>query len=573
MRKKILFTLVLAALGLPAAAQSWDQALKFSENIYGGSARSIAMGNALTAVGGDPGSLGLNPAGGAVAGYSQFFLSPAISISATKAQGFSPEGGEPIGFGDLVSSGYTRAKMPNMGFIVNMDTGRRHGLKRVSFGFAANSVNDYTYKTTASGTYFGKNSFAGSLASLAQGYTPEVLSGDWYSEGVGNEPDWSAMAGFRSGIFDHIGSNNYLGVTDVTVGGYPEAAGPLYQRYGLKTKGFKQDLIVNVSANFNDKFYIGANIGFTTLQYSESEYWEEMPDNPSEFPNIEYDGGATVATLNSVLAKKVYGVSGSGAYLKAGFLWRPIAGLRVGAAIQTPTLMNMTGRTTWYAESNLSGISFSPSKSPEDEWIYSLRMPFRWNAGLAYSFGSFAVVSIDYEMADYSMSKYGGRSEFGYSAGAWSDQNADIHDALGLGHNVRVGMEFKPSPELALRVGYNYLSGAQKNWLVWDNADPANPVLYLEPLTSKERAAQSSQLVSFGAGYSFGSFFTDFALRLRFQPTSYYTPYHHYESGATVYDKIAADYIDKAGILEKVVPEVAVSATGIDAVLTFGWRF
>ena len=68
------------------------------------------MGNALTAVGGDLGSIGLNPAGSAVAGYTQFVITPSLSITATKAQGYDFEGLDPIGLGDRVSTGYTRAK-------------------------------------------------------------------------------------------------------------------------------------------------------------------------------------------------------------------------------------------------------------------------------------------------------------------------------------------------------------------------------------------------------------------------------------------------------------------------------
>ncbi|MBR4734492.1 MAG: hypothetical protein IK052_00215 [Bacteroidales bacterium] len=563
--KKTIILFLCAVLALPAAAQSWDQAQMFSQNIYGGTARSIAMGNAFTAVGGDLGSIGINPAGGAVAGYSQFLITPSLSITATQAQGYDAGGLDPIGLGDRVSTGYTRAKMPNIGFMINMDTGRRHGLKRVSFGFVSNATNDYTYRANASGSYYGKYSYSGSLASLAQGYTPEAIGGDWYNTGYGLEPDWSAMMGARSHIFDHVGENSYLGVTDLMVGGKPEAAGQLFQKYGYQTRGYKHDIVMNFSTNFNDKFYIGANLGFTTLSYTEAEYWEEMPDDPSTFPKIEYDGGATVATLNSILAKRSYSVSGTGVYFKAGVLWRPIAGLRLGAAIQTPTLVNMTGRLTWYGETNLKGIYFSPSKSPEDEWVYALRMPFRWNAGLAYSFGSFAVLSVDYEMADYSLCRYRGRGEFGYSDGNWGDQNADIHDALGLGHNIRAGFEFKPMESLAIRVGYNFLSGSQKNWLVWDLEDPANPQLFLESLTKEERAAQATHLVSFGAGYSIGGFFADLAVRLRFMPSSYFTPYRYYTSGANVYDKV----VDVAAE----VPEVVVSATGIEPVLTLGWRF
>ena len=71
-------TVISLLLGLSAAfgyAQTAYDALLFSENDYEGTARSVAMGNAFTALGGDLGSIGINPAGSAVAGYSQFTLS------------------------------------------------------------------------------------------------------------------------------------------------------------------------------------------------------------------------------------------------------------------------------------------------------------------------------------------------------------------------------------------------------------------------------------------------------------------------------------------------------------------
>ena len=137
MKKIILFTLA-SALAVTASAQSWQDALLYSENEYGGTARSIALGNALTAVGGDLGSLGINPAGSAVAGYSQITVSPALSFSVAQATSDNPE----LAYGDRVSTLYTRMKLPNLGMVAIINTGRRHGIKRVSFGFLYNSTAD-----------------------------------------------------------------------------------------------------------------------------------------------------------------------------------------------------------------------------------------------------------------------------------------------------------------------------------------------------------------------------------------------------------------------------------------------
>lgn len=551
MRKTLLFILG-AALALPAAAQSWDQAQLFSEEIYNGTARSMAMGNALTAVGGDLGSVNINPAGSSVAGYSQVVVTPGLSISVANAQGYSDEGLEPLGLGNKVNSSFVRMKLPNIGFILNMETGRRHGLKRLSFGFLANSTNDFTGRMNSSGVLYGKNSFAGSLASLADGYSPTILGGDWYLPG----PEWSAMAGYRSGIFDQYGQDRYLAVTDIMVNGKTEAVKPLFQRYGEQTKGFKHDIILNLSANWENKFYLGANLGVTVMNYVQSEYWEEQPADPSNFPPIEYDDGAKIGTFNSLLAKRMYQVTGSGIYFKAGFLWRPFAGFRIGAAVQTPTLMNMTGRLAWQAESNISGMNFSPAMSPEDKWTYAMTMPFRFNVGLAYSFGSFAVLSVDYEMADYSHNTYRSRSEF-RDEDTWVDVNADITDVLGVSHYLRAGLEFKPIPALSIRAGYNLLTTPQKNWLNYDYT--------VTPLTHEEKQRQNRHIASFGAGYSIGPFFADIAVRLRFLPTTYYVPYYKYTYAANYQNK----FIDELAE----VPMVMVSAKGIDTTLTLGWRF
>lgn len=60
--------MAVAVLGYGQTA--YDAQL-FSENNYEGTARSVAMGNAFTALGGDLGGISINPAGSAVSPYSQ----------------------------------------------------------------------------------------------------------------------------------------------------------------------------------------------------------------------------------------------------------------------------------------------------------------------------------------------------------------------------------------------------------------------------------------------------------------------------------------------------------------------
>ncbi|MBR2747322.1 MAG: hypothetical protein IKD95_03090, partial [Bacteroidales bacterium] len=174
--KKILAVAFLFGMALQAGAQTWVDALEFSDNDYLGTARSVGMGNAMTAVGGDLGSLTFNPAGSAVATYSQFTITPGLSFSTVTAEGTQlDDAGYPIGFENKYRTPFSRMKMPNFGVMMVYDTRNRSGLKRVSFGIVGNMTRDYTNWLRADGTN-ANTTLAGCLASQADGLPIEVVS-------------------------------------------------------------------------------------------------------------------------------------------------------------------------------------------------------------------------------------------------------------------------------------------------------------------------------------------------------------------------------------------------------------
>ena len=125
--RKTAICIILALTAICGYAQTAYDALLFSEANYEGTARTTAMGNAFTALGGDLGSVTINPAGSAVAGYSQITLTPALTLSANTAQGVLP----PVNNGSLpyfenkMRSMDTRFSIPNFGVNLNFDTHRR----------------------------------------------------------------------------------------------------------------------------------------------------------------------------------------------------------------------------------------------------------------------------------------------------------------------------------------------------------------------------------------------------------------------------------------------------------------
>ena len=558
--KKVLTFILGTAVTVAAAAQDWQDARFFTENNYIGTARTLGMGNAVTAVGGDPGSISINPAGSSVASYSQFVLSPGFTLSTTTASGVVAEGStSAVGLGNSINTNYGRFSLPNVGAIFTVNTGRRSGWKRTSFGFMLNSTNNYTGRFNASGVN-ETTSYAASLASSAEGYSENVLGSEswWYDGGdLARMPKWVDMMGYRAGMFNGIpgAPGVYQAVTEVRdASGDLWVAAPLFQKYGQQTYGNKYDVVFNFSANYNDVFYIGANVALTSLSYSLSEYFYEAPDNVEDFPVIEYTDG-TRASLASLQMKHNYTLRSTGVYGKLGMLWRPVAGLRLGAAVQTPAIQAFTARQAFSGEVVMTGKSLPASTTPEDSWTFRMREPWRFNVGAAYSFGSFAVVSADYELANYASIRYlasGGSTMPSYL----EDANLDIRDALGVAHQVRVGMEFKPVEPLAIRVGYNLVTYGQKNWLEDDYSTT--------PLTSAEKMSLNKTNVSFGVGYSFGSFFLDAACRFRFAPKEYLTPYFYYD-----YSSYTNKYIDWSDL----TPEVEIKPNMVDVILTAGWRF
>ena len=163
------------------------------------------------------------------------------------------------------------------------------------------------------------------------------------------------------------------------------------------------------------------------------------------------------------------------------------------------------------------------------------------NIGLAYTFGSWGLISADYEICNYGTMKFKGSSD---SREYFNNVNEDISNLFGKSHFFRAGLEVKPISWLAVRAGYNIKgSGEVKNG--W----------------GEKLAPVYTQNASFGLGYSSkDSFFADFALRKTIVPDEYFMPY--------------SDYIfDDKGNVTTYAPEILNQQSLWKVFLTFGWRF
>ena len=320
---KSTFTIIATAL-LAAAyanAQTAADAFLFSENNYEGTARTVAMGNAFTALGGDIGSVTFNPAGTAVAKYSQFSFTPGLTFSSNTTQGVPYNGEELTYFQRQMKSSTTALNLPQLGMVMNWNTNRTSGLKNVSFGFTVNKTNSWNEDVYASGTN-SKTSFMGAMAAGASGLIANNLASE---DAFFNNQPWRDVVGYQSGMISPYATDEYgdlfIGASEALYdNGDIAVPGKLAQTYGRYVQGDKFEYLFTAAANFSDFIYVGASFGLVSLSYDYLEYFKEAAEDPHDFENVFSDaqGNEYTAYFKDMRFKYNYEVDGSGYFGKLG---------------------------------------------------------------------------------------------------------------------------------------------------------------------------------------------------------------------------------------------------------------
>ena len=554
--KKTVITILMAFFVISGYSQSAYSAMMLSENDYEGTARTAAMGNAFTALGGDLGAVSINPAATAVAKYSQVTLSPGISIISSTAAGVSPyENGDLPYFEKTMKSTRALFNLPNIGVAITFNTGRKTGVKSFSAAFVMNKTASYGQNVYAAGTN-STTSFIGQMAYEASvnGYPSSSLA----SDNAFDIMPWKPVIGYKTGMIEPY-EDIYVAATEKVYNDKTAfMGGTVQQNYGRNISGNKYDYLLNFGLNISDFVYIGLNLGLTSANYSYSEYFTEKAIDPSEF-EIGYvdNDGNPIPSLTKYFDKMKYSssyhYSGMGYFAKLGVIVTPIEGVRIGAAIQTPTAMSVNESWEESGETEFTGANGGKysSESPYGENKWSFSSPFHANVGVAYTFNKVGLISLDYELSDYGSIKY--RNSAYTDRDILEDINDEIRNSYGVAHKVRVGGEFKPIPALALRAGYNLnVSGEKAVWDGWEYAK-------VKPTLSHKAAL--------GIGFSSNkSFFADLALTRSFLPKEYFMPYSDYVFKYTKDEELIVDPNYYA-------PEILIKPSLWNVILTIGFRF
>lgn len=437
-----------------------------------GTARGMALGGAFTSLGGDMTSIAVNPAGLGMYQRNEITLTPILSVTGAETPGTMPYAG----------NNKTRFAMANVGVAINLYESASSSLTSLTFGFGMNRVADfnrrYSFSTESRydpndptrlmptiadvfGQQLGQNGvFPNESGALGYNgvnpyFWPAVLGYNGYMISTYSDPEGQPMW-----VPDCIGSN----------------ASVLHSNEVVQS-GSINEFSFSLGANLNNIVYVGATLGFqsvhkrTNIYYQEEYGYYDAAGNPTAAVNSQGEYIRTQLDYAGLYQQTV--LDGSGVNFKLGVIVRPIPNLRLGVAFHTPTFYSLDRSYAGDIESRLynneTGESqvnrdWTPVVADEAENSWDFVSPTRLMFGASYSFGTVALISVDYERDWYNGIRvknvpYSDPNFMIYPEGYKQEFKTNYCGT----NTVRAGIELMPLPCLALRVGGAYMSSAFKN--------------------------------------------------------------------------------------------------------------
>lgn len=451
--KKILIITAALAASLSLNAQNEVDALRYSQLIPGGTARFNSLAGAFGALGADFSTLSTNPAGLGVYKKSEFTFTPSLYLGKTTST-YQTRTGEDLKY---------NFNLGNAGLVMVMPAGKalsESGWRNIQFGVGLNRLNNYNNRMLIEG-FNPNSSLLDAYVNYANGIAPSELN------------EFDTRLAFDTWLLDTLGSNtSYFGAVP---------AGNVLQRKSITTDGSLNEFVLSMGANYKDRFYLGASLGFPFLRYYETSTYRES------------DSQGAISDFKEFTLNDEYLARGSGFNFKLGMIFRPTEWLRLGTALHTPTFFQINETYSTSISSEFDNGDYYTASSPNGEFDYKLETPMRFIGSIAFVIGEYGLVSADYEFLDYSDARLRSKSY------KYFDENDAIRNSYVQAHNIRLGTEWRIDA-FSFRGGY---------------------AIYGNPFESKINDG-SRNLLSFGLGYREKNYFLDFAYVMAKGSEDYY---------------------------------------------------
>jgi len=426
--KKILF-IILGSLPLTCIhAQEPADALRFSWNVPGGTARIQAVGGAQGSLGGDITSTFVNPAGLAFYKTGDFVFSPAYRFGKAKA----------TYLGKTEKQTTNQFTWGTTGFVIGFGDGKSN-VRNSALSIAYNRSADFNSNIMYRGQ---TNQSSYSQKFLEEINRDNVKDGNYLST---NYPFGSSLA-FNTYWIDTIGGGTNGNFRFQSRSANLLNTG-LLQQNTVNTTGGIDEIALGLAANIRDKFMIGGSIGIPYLHFKKTSEFLEADATKNLNNNFNY------ATVNESLK-----TTGVGFNLKLGMIYKPSEFWRLGLAFHTPTFYTLTDSyetsITADVEKNatLTDYSLDYTDNKPSEFKYDFITPFKAMGSVSYVLREIQDVTkqkgfltADVEYVNYKVSSFSANEE--NADQSTSDYLKTLNKAIDKAYkgafNFRVGGELK----------------------------------------------------------------------------------------------------------------------------------
>ena len=529
--KKLFAIAAIVVATMPAAAQETYENAKIAQEDLNGTARYVAMGGAMEALGADISTISTNPAGIGMFRHSNISLSMGM---------VSQDGAK-----NVLGGSTTNASFDQLGFVYS------YRYDRTSYiNVAVNYHKSRNFDMILSASNKLGNASLNKLtwAKGNLGYVYEAKQETQSDKSVVEVPNFNAPYITCSQLDDLFGYN--LNWDDVNKDWRYVNADDF--RFDRSHEGYIGEYDFNVSGNINNRIYLGLTVGIHDVHYKHySEYVEDMSQLT-----------CTVGDRREI--------TGTGFDVKAGVILRPIeySPFRIGLSVSTPTFYELkTANYSYISDGNQRFDSGSIMDARErTNYKFRLYTPWKFGVSMGHTIGSQIALGASYEYADYASmdtryitGEYYDDYTDSYRSESESDRVMNNHTANTLKgvHTLKLGAEIKPIPNFALRIGYNYVSPMYQKEGFKDgtlNSDAS----YISSATDYTNWEATNRFTC-GFGYTFDKFNASFSYQYSATKGTFSPFMSYYDSDDTAYDNIA--------------PQVAVTNKRHQLLLTLGYTF
>ncbi len=496
---------IVAAVGLiPVAgmSQAAVDLYNLSRPDLRGTARFMSMGGAFTALGGDISSLNQNPAGIGIYRSSEVGMTLNLDFQSTSTEAQ----------GSKINDSQTRFSFNNFGYIGSINT-----MSDVmpTFSWGATYARTASFDRIFTGGIGNLNgaSLSNYVAALtnSEGVDPgEMLPGsDWNPWLDGNAP-WLSTLAFQGYMINDNVDNGKVNYSGLMGNGTTGSAS-----FQVREKGYVDEYSINFGGNLYNTVYWGIGLGITDINYTQLSYYQENLDNAYIAAESKVDGQYNIVNGSADYRLSNYlNSNGSGFNIKLGVIVKPINELRFGFAIHTPTWYSMTdtywGTVTYRytpqdQNSFYDNITDRKNPAPEtndgmDSWNdYNMRTPWRMMFGVAGVIGGQGILSLDYEYRGTSATHISDVQGEGYI-------NDDVKTYFKGTNILRLGAEYRITPQFSLRAGYSWESSPVKKEAANDGE-----VIWTAGTIPSYTFDKTTQYITAGLGYRYKGFYADLA--------------------------------------------------------------